>query len=56
MKIAKDGVIEKIAKNAVTEKWYVRVKISATVYQTYSGLDKRPKLCVGDEVKTGDEI
>lgn len=56
MKIARGGTVEKIGKNAISGKWYIRVKISATVYQTYSGLDKRPKLCVGDEVKMGDEI
>lgn len=55
MKIARDGVVEKIGRRELSGTWYMVVKTDDG-YQTYAGFIKRPLLKVGDIVKAENEI
>lgn len=50
------GKVIKVAKRPVSDTWYVSVKVTPTFIQTYTGFTRKPKICVGDKVKVGDEI
>lgn len=56
MIIGVSGVVEKVGKYPISETWYVSIRVNSHFIQTYAGFVRKPKVCVGDVVKAGDEI